>query len=108
MKVEIKRDPFNPLKIMLSISHSDGQEWLNTSYTHDDFELLRETLNSFIAELKEEERNKLPDAMILLMGSKNSYHCENCGANVFKKIAETPKSITYSCNGCREEYKGYK
>lgn len=35
---------------------------------------------------------------------RRSFHCEDCGANVFREVE--PK--VYACNGCGARYKGFR
>lgn len=46
------------------------------------------------------------DTMLYVGGSKAPYRCEECGANVFKKAAETAQAVKYKCNGCGTVYSG--
>ena len=50
------------------------------------------------------------NVMVYLNGSKTSFRCEVCGANVFHKpddqSAATPGGALYACNGCATIYSG--
>lgn len=46
------------------------------------------------------------DAMLYVGGSKTSFRCEDCGANVFRKASETAQVVKYRCNGCDALYSG--
>jgi ribosomal protein L37AE/L43A len=42
------------------------------------------------------------DKMIKVTGSEASFHCEDCGCNVFKEV----EPRIYRCNGCGALYEG--
>lgn len=44
-------------------------------------------------------RNK----MLYVADSKESFRCEGCGSNVFKRVQNVNKE-QYRCNGCGETY----
>ena len=45
-----------------------------------------------------------PAIMLYVGGSKNSFHCEECGANCFHRPKANPEA--YECNGCGVWYFG--
>jgi hypothetical protein len=47
------------------------------------------------------------DTMLYVDGSAKAFRCD-CGANVFKKTAETESTVSYECNGCGGRYEGEK
>lgn len=42
------------------------------------------------------------NSMLYLGGSKDSYHCEICGCNVFQQVVDNPNKFV--CNSCQATY----